>query len=97
MKNLLSILFMGSCLVSCNTATKKVEVAKNSDWTAQNLKGMVQTMETTNYTPDSTGKIGAMDSCCISVESYDENGYVSASSKKDSKGTVTENTTMAHY
>lgn len=97
MKNLLPILFMGTCMFSCNNATKQVEVAKNSDWTAQNLKGIVQTMESSNYTPDSTGKITAMDSCCISAEAYDANGYISSSSKKDSKGTVAENTTMVHY
>lgn len=85
-------------MVSCNNNTKKeAEVAKNSDWTAQNLKGMVQSMETTNYTPDSTGKTGAMDSCCVTVDDFDKNGYISATTKKDSKGNITENSTMIHY
>ncbi len=97
MKKLFLLSFIGSVLFSCNTATKEVEVAKNSDWTAQNLKGMVQTMESTNYTPDSTGKIDAMDSCCITVDEFDKNGYANATTKKDSKGTVTENSTMIHY
>lgn len=97
MKNLLPILFMGTCMFSCNNATKQVEVAKNSDWTAQNLKGIVQTMESSNYTPDSTGKTSTMDSCCISVDEFDKNGYQSVSSKKDSKGTITESTSMIHY
>ena len=97
MKKLLLLFFTGTIMLSCNDGTKKTEVAKNSDWTAQNLKGMVQTMESTNYTPDSTGKTGAMDSCCITVDEFDMNGYTSASTKKDSKGTITENSTMIHY
>ncbi len=97
MKKLLLLLIGGTIMFSCNNATKEAVVAKNSDWTAQNLKGMVQTMETTNYTPDSTGKIDAMDSCCITVDEFDKNGYTIAVTKKDSKGTVTENTVMTHY
>ncbi len=66
----------GSVLLSCNNADKKAtEVAKNSDWNGQNLKGRVQTMEETTYTPDSTGKIGAMDSCCINIQQFDDKGY----------------------
>jgi len=97
MKNLFLILFSGTIMLSCNDGAKETEVAKNSDWTAQNIKGMVQTMESTDYTPDSTGKTGAMDSCCITVDEYDKNGYISATTKKDSKGTITEHTTMVHY
>lgn len=97
MKKLLLLLISGTIILSCNNDSKEAAVAKNSDWTAQNLKGMVQSMESTNYTPDSTGKIGAMDSCCISVDEFDKNGYISASTKKDSKGTETEKTVMTHY
>ncbi len=97
MKNLLLILFIATCMFSCNNDTKETEVAKNSDWTNQNLKGMVQNMESTNYTPDSTGKTGAMDSCCVTVDEFDKNGYASAATKKDSKGTITENISMSHY
>ena len=97
MKKFLLLLICGTIMFSCNNAGKESDVAKNSDWTAQNLKGMVQSMESTNYTPDSTGKIGAMDSCCITVDEFDKSGYISASTKKDSKGTETEKTTMTHF
>lgn len=88
----------GSVLLSCNNADKKAtEVAKNSDWNGQNLKGRVQTMEETTYTPDSTGKIGAMDSCCINIQQFDDKGYNTGSQSKDSKGTVKEESSFAHY
>ena len=97
MKKLFVVLISATLIISCNDAKKEAEVAKNSDWTAQNLKGMVQTVESTNYTPDSTGKIAAMDSCCITVDKFDKNGYINSSTKKDSKGTETEKVTMTHY
>ncbi len=97
MKSLFATLFIGTFLFSCDSATKEVAVAKNSDWTAQNLKGMVQSVESTSYTPDSTGKTDAMDSCCITTDEFDINGYAIGNSKKDSKGTVTETTSMMHY
>ena len=98
MKKLLLLCITGSVLLSCNNADKKeTELAKNSDWTGQNLKGSVQTMEETTYTPDSSGKIGAMDSCCINVQQFDEKGYNTGSKSKDSKGTVKEESTFTHY
>ncbi len=97
MKNLLLLFFSGTIMSSCNNETKEAEVAKNSDWMAQNLRGMTQSMESTSYTPDSTGKTGAMDSCCITVDEFDKTGYISATTKKDSSGNITENSTMLHY
>lgn len=84
-------------LFACNTAKKETEVAKNSDWHSQHLKGDVQTVEETSYTPDSTGTVGAMDSCCISTETYDDKGYTISTSKKDSKGTITEDVSLSHF
>ncbi len=97
MKKLFLALITGSLLVSCNNDKKENEVAKNSDWTTQNLKGRVQTLQETSYTPDSTGKIGAMDSCCIKLDKYDEKGYNNSSTQKDSKGTVKEETAITRY
>lgn len=87
----------GMSIVSCNNSTNETTVAKNSDWTIQNLKGMVKSIEETSYTPDSTGKIGAMDSCCITTDQYGEKGYITSSGKKDSKGNTGESTIMTHY
>ena len=88
---------MALLLFACTTQKKETELAKNSDWYSQHLKGNVQTLEETSYSPDSTGVTGAMDSCCISTETYDEKGYTISSSKKDSKGAVTEEMSMSRY
>lgn len=97
MKKLLLVLATGMVIYSCNNGTKEAETAKNNDWTAQNLKGMVQSVEETTYTPDSTGKVGEMDSCCISTDQFDKNGYVTTTTKKDSKGTISEQTTLERW
>ena len=97
MQKLLLLIITGMILFSCNNSTKETTVAKNSDWTVQNLKGMVKSLEQTTYTPDSTGKLGEMDSCCITTDQFDEKGYVSSSVKKDSKGNAGETTTMTHH
>ncbi|MEP6846123.1 MAG: hypothetical protein ABI861_08965, partial [Panacibacter sp.] len=68
MKQIFLAAAMALLLFACNTAKKESEVAKNSDWYSQHLKGNVQNVEETSYTPDSTGTVGAMDSCCINTE-----------------------------
>lgn len=97
MKKLLLACLTATILFACNNEEKKAEVAKNSDWFGDNLKGMVQSIEETDYTPDSTGKIGEMDSCCINVEQYDNKGYITSNTQKDSKGNISEESTMARY
>jgi hypothetical protein len=97
MKKLLLVLATGTLLFSCNNNKKEAEAAKNSDWVAQNLKGKVQSMEESSYTPDSTGKIGAMDSCCINAQLFDEKGYMTDQKNKDSKGTVKDETVLSRY
>jgi hypothetical protein len=97
MKNVLLALASGAFLFSCNSNKEEGTASKNSDWTAQHLKGKVQTMEETTYTPDSTGKIGAMDSCCVNLQEFDEKGYNNKTTSKDSKGTVKEMTTITRY
>ena len=97
MKKILLALAIGAFLFSCSNKKTETEVAKNSDWTNEHLKGKVQSYEETSYTPDSTGKIGAMDSCCVETRNYDEKGYSSTSQSKDSKGTLTSETTISHY
>lgn len=97
MKKLLTAISAVALLFGCVDSNKNGEVAKNSDWYSSNLKGMVQTMETADYTPDSTGKINAMDSCCVDVEQFDDKGYTTTNTKKDSKGTITEEMTLTRY
>ena len=97
MKKLLLTLTIGFFLFSCSNNKKETGAAKNSDWTTQHLKGKVQSYEETSYTPDNSGKIGAMDSCCIDIEQYDKNGYGTTSQSKDSKGNLKSETTVSHY
>lgn len=97
MKKLLLLLLTGMILVSCKDSKKETDVIKNNDWTSQNLKGMVKSTEQSTYTPDSTGKTGEMDSCCIVTEEYDDKGYTTSSTRKDSKGNAGETTTMTRY
>jgi hypothetical protein len=97
MKKLLLLMLTGMILVSCKDSKKETAVIKNNDWTSQNLKGMVKSTEQSTYTPDSTGKTGEMDSCCIVTEEYDDKGYTTSSTRKDSKGNGAETTTMTRY
>ncbi len=97
MRKLFFAITVGALLVSCSNNKKETEAAKNSDWTSQNLKGNVQSFEETSYTPDSTGKIDAMDSCCIEIQNFDDKGYTKSYQSKDSKGTLKSETTLSHY
>jgi lysyl-tRNA synthetase class II len=95
-------LWMGASLAalfcSCGAPAEKTEEPlKYSDWTSQNLKGMVKSLETTSYTPDSTGAIGAPDSCCIELELYDEKGFTTSFSSKTKDGVPSEEMTMTRY
>ena len=93
MQKLLLAFVTVALLFACNESPKEpVAVAKNSSWATSHLKGMVKTMEETSYKPDSTGKIGEMDSCCIEINVYNDKGYVETNTEKDSKGTTTEET-----
>ncbi len=86
-KLLLPVLLLA--LLSCNNQSGEKK-DMYSDLVAENLKGNVMSVEETSYTPDSTGKTGEMDSCCVSLTEYDENGNVVKWTSKDSKGTVKE-------
>lgn len=66
-------------------AEKKV---KYSDLITENLKGNVESITESAYKVDSTGKVGDMDSCCVDVVIYDENGNATGYVSKDSKGSV---------
>ena len=86
-------------LAACNNvkdkeAEKKV---KYSDLVAENLKDNVSSIEETPYKADSTGKMGDMDSCCVSVSEYDENGNNIKWTSKDSKGTIKEESVVSRY
>ena len=92
----LSILLSGIfILTACNSGKENAMVM--SDLTTENLKGDISSYEETPYKTDSTGKMGDMDSCCISVSEYDENGNAAKNTSRDSKGVIkTESVITRH-
>ncbi len=86
-------------LSACNSNKDKEADKKTmySDLVAENLKGDIAAIEESPYKTDSTGKAGDMDSCCISVSEYDENGNNVKWTSKDSKGTVKEESVVTRY
>ncbi|HNR15736.1 MAG TPA: hypothetical protein PKG90_03620 [Chitinophagaceae bacterium] len=89
MRNVL-IIMAGLFLLACNNQEdKKTEKkVKYSDLVNERLNGDIQSVEETPYQVDSSGKIGNMDSCCIDLVEYDENGNAVRFTSKDSKGNV---------
>lgn len=84
-------------VISCNNESNSESKVIYSDLVSENIKGDVSSMEETPYKVDSTGKMGDMDSCCISLTEYDENGNSIKQVSKDSKGTITsESVIMRH-
>lgn len=98
MKKILLLSAVTALFFACGSPEEKaVEYPKNNDWNSQNLKGTVKMVETVSYTPDSTGAIGAPDSCCASVEMFDEQGYSTNYERKTAAGTISESSTMTRY
>src|SRR6476620_6068723 len=89
-------LFSSAVLFACNNEEKKADDPKNTDLIQQNLKGKIQTLEETAYAVDSTGKMGAKDSLA-NTSDFDEKGYQSKQTTKNSAGVVTDVTTISHY
>ena len=79
---------------ACNSNDKKTEAAKNTDLIQQNLKGKVQKVEETTVNIDSTGKMKPDSS--TSVNEFDEKGYQTKYSTKDSSGTLTSEQNISH-
>lgn len=94
------IMAAGLLLFPACTGKKGKETAKGdmySDLVAEHMQGNISSIEETPYQTDSTGKMGDMDSCCIAVFEYDENGNNVKWTSKDSKGTVKEMTVTTRY
>ncbi|MGB5005763.1 MAG: hypothetical protein WBO39_02410 [Ferruginibacter sp.] len=86
-------------LASCNNADDKSAEKKvlYSDLANDMLKGDIESIEDAPYQVDSTGKAGAMDSCCIDITLFDENGNAVKFTTKDSKGTVTKESVFTRH
>lgn len=88
-------------LFACNNGDESKTASESTtmyrELSSENLKGDISSYEETPYKTDSTGKIGAMDSCCVTVTDYDENGNAIKSISKDSKGTVTNEAALTRH
>ena len=81
-------------LIACNSNDKKPEAAKNTDLIQQNLKGKVQKLEETTVMIDSLGKMKPDSS--TGITEFDEKGYQTKYSTKDSSGTITMEQNVSH-
>jgi len=92
---LLSMIFI---LAACNNSAENSSTKKvTSDLTSENLTGGISSYEDTPYKTDSTGKIGAMDSCCVSTSEYDENGNAVKNTSKESSGALKSETVITRH
>jgi hypothetical protein len=97
MKKLL-IIMTGFFVLACNNEEKKAESKVTfRDVESENLKGDVSSVEESPYKADSTGKIGEMDSCCVLLTDYDENGNGIKQVSKDSKGTISSESVLTRH
>ena len=60
--------------------------AHHNDLFFDNLKGRVEIVKERPYSLDSNGKIGALDSCCVSILAYDVKGYRTLDVNEDALG-----------
>jgi hypothetical protein len=93
------IIMAGMFVLACNSGEEKKagnEVTFR-DTDSENLKGDVSSVEESPYKTDSTGKIGEMDSCCVSITEYDENGNGIKQTSKDSKGTISSESVLTRH
>ena len=95
----ISILFSVIFILAACSDEKSGSASKMvmSDITGENLKGDISSYSDTPYKTDSTGKIGDMDSCCVTTPEYDENGNAVKNTSKDSKGVLTSETVITRY
>ncbi|HQU55913.1 MAG: hypothetical protein R2796_00395 [Chitinophagaceae bacterium] len=93
----LFILVTGLLLFACNSKDKTNDKTMFSDLINDNLKGDITSIEETPYQVDSSGAIGAMDSCCIVITDYDENGNVIKNTRKGSDGSVKTEVSITRY
>lgn len=85
-------------IFSCNSSTDEPgKSSVMSDLASEHLNGAITSYEETSYTPDSTGNIGEMDSCCVVTTHYNENGNAFKTVSKDSKGVEKEETTFERH
>lgn len=87
----------GLFVLACNNAKKDETKVSFRDLDSENLKGDVSSVEESPFKTDSLGNIAEMDSCCVSITDYDENGNGIKQVSKDSKGTITSESVLTRH
>lgn len=90
-------MFLFACNNGDDPKTASKSTTMHRDLSSENLKGDISSYEETPYKTDSTGKIGEMDSCCITKTDYDENGNAVKSVSKDSKGAISNESVLTRH
>jgi hypothetical protein len=93
MKKMIMAVFISS-LIACSGNQKTTEARKNTDLIQQNLKGRVQRLEERTVNFDSTGAVKA--DSTLSTTSFNEEGYITNYTSKDSSGKTTFEQTLSH-
>ncbi len=88
---LLAIIAFTSC------KNNNQQQAKNTDLIQQNLKGQVKETIDTPYKVDSSGNMGAQDSCCVETTEFNDSGYINRFYTKDNKGKTKMDQSFTHY
>jgi hypothetical protein len=97
MKTVFFLLFIITVAISCNeTKEKKTEVSYSALRTT-NFKGDISSIKVTSYTCDSTGRMGEMEDCCITIQQYNEDGNVYKQISINKEGKTIEEETKDFY
>ncbi|HLF47498.1 MAG TPA: hypothetical protein VI548_13800 [Chitinophagaceae bacterium] len=93
------MLIIVACLfvIACNNESKSESKVTWSDLVSENLKGDIASYEQTPYKVDSMGKMGEVDSCCINVTEYDENGNTIKTISKLIDGTISSESIFTRH
>jgi len=83
MKKFILLLVIASAFLQ-STAQKSMKL--HNDLFFDNLKGSIEKVKEIPFSVDSNGKIGAADSCCVSILAYNKKGYRTMDVSEDALG-----------
>jgi hypothetical protein len=102
MRKLLVSIFSMALLYSCSnqsTAEPETETTAIADKTTlerEHLNGKVKSITETSYTPNDSGEIGAMDSCCTEIGEFDSAGFIVKKSDMHVNGSLIKQNVWKH-
>ena len=92
------IILAGLFFLACNNEKdKEASMVTWHDLESENLKGDISSFQETSYKVDSLGNMGEADSCCATVNEYDENGNGIKTVRTDKNGTISSETLMTRH